>query len=381
MLDSIDKAQTRIACLDDEAQVLLLLENALSDYQVRPFSSYEAFMDDLVGSSPQCILLDVDISRTDISGYDVCRQLRQNTATQYTPIIFVSGKDELDSRLEGYSAGADDFVCKPFDIDELQAKVSRAVVHQAYNSGLESAVDNARQTAFEAMTHSAEQGEITRFIEQAGSCSHAQPLLELLVSTLKNFGLNSVVADWSKHSATFASHQPEVRPLEAELLQNCRYGRRIIEMERRMVVNFDQVSVLIKNTPWQEPERYGRVKDHLCVLLSAMNERLVALQKEKKLHQQTLLLQVVGELRDSLNSLQQQQEGRWQEAGQTVDDLELELKEEVTLLNLDADQERHLQALVRGHVEKLSHCYRNACDVQEELQPVLSGLEQVVNAC
>ena len=377
--NTTDRSQARIACLDDEPQALTLLEKALGEYQVAPFTCSERFLQN-VSTTPQCILLDIHISDQHISGYDICRQLRQQAATRHTPIIFISANGELESRLEGYAAGGDDFIAKPFDVDELKAKVERALRHQAHSTDLESAVDNARQAAFEAMTHSAEQGEITRFIEQAGACRSASQLLELLVASLKNFGLNSVVANWSGRGEQFVSHQSQARPLETELLKSCRYGRRIIELERRMVVNFEHTSVLIKNSPWQEPERYGRIKDHLCVLMSSVNERLIALQTELKLQQQTLLLQVVGELRDALTQLQQQRDSRLQQASQQVADLDMELREEVILLNLDPDQEQHLQQLVRSHVARLDQCYRSCSNVGEELQPILEGLEQVVEA-
>ena len=58
----------------------------------------------------------------------------------------------------------------------------------------------------------------------------------------------------------------------------------------------------------------------------------------------------------------------------------MELREEVILLNLDPDQEQHLQHLVRSHVARLDQCYRSCNNVGEELQPILEGLEQVVEA-
>ena len=50
------------------------------------------------------------------------------------------------------------------------------------------------------------------------------------------------------------------------------------------------------------------------------------------------------------------------------------------LLNLDHDQEEHLIQLVRQHVQQLDSCYRRSSECQQELQPILEGLEQVVQA-
>ena len=374
-----DWSTARVACLDDEVQMLALLSQALDEFDLQPFSCSDQFLDE-VGAETECILLDINMPQSQHSGFDVCRLLRQNPSTRHTPIIFISGNHQLEHRLDGYAAGADDFIAKPFDFQELKAKVERALVSHAHSQELESLADNARQTAFEAMTHSAEQGEITRFIEQAGACQTAQQLSELLIATLKNFGLNSVVGCWNNRPDLYISHQPMPKPLEVELLRNCREGKRIIELDRRMIVNFDQVSLLIKNAPWQEAARYGRIKDHLCVLMSAVNERLTALKTEQRLQHQSLLLQAVGDLRGALEKIQQERELRFNEAKDSVSDLELELKEEVLLLNLDHDQEVHLIELVQQHVQQLDNCYRRSSECQHELQPILEGLEQATQA-
>lgn len=372
-------SKAQVACLDDEDHALQLVSHALKQFDLRTFSCSQSFLDG-VGQQTECILLDIHMPASKHSGYEVCRLLRQNPATIHTPIIMVSGNHQLDQRLEAYSAGADDFISKPFDLQELQAKVERAVLHRAHHVDLECQADEARQTAFEAMTHSAEQGEITRFIEQAGASTSPQQVFDLLIGTLKNFGLNSVVAGWQNKKHLFVSHLASAKPLETELLKSCRGGRRIIELDRRMIINYDQVSLLVKNSPWQEAARYGRIKDHLCVLMSAVNERLIALKTEQRLQHQTLLLQAVGDLRGTLEKIQQERETRFDEAQLKVADLELELKEEVLLLNLDHDQEEHLIQLVRQHVQQLDSCYRRSSECQQELQPILEGLEQVVQA-
>lgn len=367
---------SKVAYLDDEAGAHKILAHALADFELQSYSCSERFLSTL-DERTDCILLDIQMPDSSDNGYEVCRHLRRSPATRHTPIIFVSANTGLDSRLQGYAAGADDFISKPYDLNELRAKVERALAVKAHSQELESIADEARQTAFEAMTHSSEQGEITRFIEQAGSCQTSAQLADMLIATLKNFGLNSVVACWAGKPPLFLSHQAMPKPLETELLSSCRFGKRIIELERRMVVNFDQVSVLIKNSPWQEEARYGRIKDHLCVLMSAVNERLLALKTEQKMLQQSQLLAAVGGIKDALSGLQQMRQQRLAAARETVQELDLELKEEVLLLNLDADQEISLTALVHQHVQNLDECYRSSCEFQHALQPIVNQLEAI----
>jgi PleD family two-component response regulator len=72
-------------------------------------------------------LIVLDIMLPDISGYDVCRSLRTNTRTSHIPVIFLTQKDERSDKLQGLELGADDYITKPFDIDELRLRVQNAI--------------------------------------------------------------------------------------------------------------------------------------------------------------------------------------------------------------------------------------------------------------
>ncbi|MBI3737803.1 MAG: response regulator [Chloroflexi bacterium] len=68
-------------------------------------------------------LIVLDIMLPDIDGYEVCRNLRTNTRTSHIPVIFLTQKDERSDRLQGLELGADDYITKPFDIEELKLRV------------------------------------------------------------------------------------------------------------------------------------------------------------------------------------------------------------------------------------------------------------------
>lgn len=79
-------------------------------------------------NSPDLIVLDVIMPFMD--GIEVCRRLRQDPQTTHIPIIFLTAMDRLDDKLEGFDAGADDYVTKPFDIQELEVR-TRAVLRRS----------------------------------------------------------------------------------------------------------------------------------------------------------------------------------------------------------------------------------------------------------
>ena len=72
-------------------------------------------------------LIVLDIMLPDIDGYEVCRTLRTSTRTSHIPVIFLTQKDERSDKLQGLELGADDYITKPFDIEELKLRVQGAI--------------------------------------------------------------------------------------------------------------------------------------------------------------------------------------------------------------------------------------------------------------
>jgi PleD family two-component response regulator len=74
---------------------------------------------------PNVIVLDIMLP--DIDGYEVCMRLRKTMRTSHVPIIFLTQKDERSDRIAGLELGADDYITKPFDIEELRLRVQVAM--------------------------------------------------------------------------------------------------------------------------------------------------------------------------------------------------------------------------------------------------------------
>lgn len=75
--------------------------------------------------TPDLIILDIRLP--DIDGYEVARRLRKDRRTQEIPIIFLTEKRERVDRLQGFEVGADDYITKPFDVQELRLRVRNAL--------------------------------------------------------------------------------------------------------------------------------------------------------------------------------------------------------------------------------------------------------------
>ena len=112
----------RIMVVDDNPTNIKIAEVTLGEtYHLATAVTGEEALRIAAEFRPDIILL--DIMMPGIDGYEVCRQIRGNPALRHTKIIMVSAKAMVSERLEGYEAGADDYITKPYEEDELLAKV------------------------------------------------------------------------------------------------------------------------------------------------------------------------------------------------------------------------------------------------------------------
>jgi len=131
----------RILVVDDELYITDLLAAALRyegfDVEVAATGT-EALSKASVGSGHDLVLLDVMLP--DMEGTDVCRRLRADGVT--IPVLFLTARDATEDKVQGFSLGADDYVTKPFSLDELVARI-HAVLRR---TGTPALVDDGRLT-------------------------------------------------------------------------------------------------------------------------------------------------------------------------------------------------------------------------------------------
>jgi two-component system KDP operon response regulator KdpE len=133
---------------DDEARAVLVRELGSRGYRIQEAPDGTSALERWEGSRPDVVLLDLGLP--DIDGLEVIRRIRREAMT---PIVILSGRYEEREKVEALERGADDFVTKPFGLDELHARLRVALRRAAGPSADAEGRITVGPLAFDARTH------------------------------------------------------------------------------------------------------------------------------------------------------------------------------------------------------------------------------------
>lgn len=117
----------KILIIDDDSRIHTLIKTQFESQRFEFISAHtgEAGIQAASDARPDVILLDVDLG--EMQGFEVCRQLKGIRSTRSIPVIFISGAAALEAKVFGLECGAIDYLTKPFNSSELQARVRAAI--------------------------------------------------------------------------------------------------------------------------------------------------------------------------------------------------------------------------------------------------------------
>lgn len=122
----------RVLVVDDEVYIRDLVSSALRIAGLEPTTAVDGSdaLAAIEGDRPDLVILDVGLPNMD--GFELCRRIRDQG--DQTPVIFLTARDGKDDMLQGFTKGGDDYMTKPFSLDELIARV-RAVLRRSQPTG------------------------------------------------------------------------------------------------------------------------------------------------------------------------------------------------------------------------------------------------------
>lgn len=340
---------TDIAVIDDDTDFCEMINDALVEdgkKVVCCFDYDDAEHEILFSqSSPKVILMDVNLPSA--NGFEACELLKSRL--DYNPsVIFVSGFSSIEDKLRALSCGGDDFIEKPLDLGLLKAKINTAIDTVDRRESLESSVKNMRDSMFQAMKQSSDLGLLIRFLESSIEAQSFEQLAEFLFEMLQEFELSASMAIFDDEGeAEYFFPDKIERPLEKQVLSRCNGKNRLYDFGCRTIVNEHHCSILLRNMPLDNEERYGMLRDSICFIAAAVSSRVSQIVLQRNLN--TLLQRVtistdvithiMSEMDNDVNNL-------INEGTTATNEMVMKMEEEFMLMNItNVEEERLLDHL------------------------------------
>jgi two-component system, OmpR family, response regulator MprA len=155
----------RVLVVDDEENIIEFIRLGLryEGFQVESANDGETGIATALRINPDIIILDV-MMPPGIDGLEVCRRLRENPTTREIPILMLTARDEVRDRIAGLRTGADDYLTKPFDFDELLERIRAILRRQGRTKSPQGATgaENGNMLEFEDLRMNTATREVTR---------------------------------------------------------------------------------------------------------------------------------------------------------------------------------------------------------------------------
>jgi len=372
--------KTKILIVDDNVTNITLLERALEDdYCIEKAYGGKSALGMLRENQFDILLLDVNMPEYD--GYKVCKLVRQSSLNRDIPVIFISALTELGDKLKGYEAGGQDYIEKPVMIPELIQKVELAVSNSKEIKKLNQQVSYANKTAMTALTNNSEQGVIISFMELSFQADHVHELLKALTDSIAQYSIDCCVQIRTQEQKVNACTSPVgISRLENDLLEKAVNADRIVTLGKRGIFNSLRVSILIRNMPTENDALYGRLVDHLAVIVVAADARCKHIEmQENKLGSRNKALDQVVEIADEeIEKLQGQFNSFREETRRIMSELHNDIEDSLVDFKLTDDQEDHFYRILGQGENEVNELLELGVVVEESLGRIKSSVTSAI---
>ena len=338
-----------VVLVDDIEANLLMVQDALNEsFHVISYLSPQAFLDDSSIESKNISACIFDIQMPGINGMMLCEKIRGMEKFERVPVVFLSVDDDHETMIKGYEVGGDDYLTKPVNFDQLKIKIQQWVNRYQRDVAESSERKNALDMAMTAMVNGGEMAELNRLNEMLHECKSLKCIADKSVKFLGVLGLDAVVCIKSPNTHdvipveySFNTNLPN--RFEEALFFSVEDQHRIVEAGRRSIFNMDWVSVVVRNMPILNEEKYGRYKDHICLALNSVNSKCLTWYEHhlRVLEQKEWMITLEEELH------QIREQGRYQDAklNNKIDELFNNLSGILDEVGFTEDQEQRIMSV------------------------------------
>lgn len=374
-----DMTKPLVLIVDDDDFMLDFIHEALSETcQVITADSGCTALEMARSKAPALILADIQMPEMD--GYELCRQIKDDFEISDTPVLFLSALDAIEDRLRGFEVGGEDFVLKPVNPKVLEAKVANVLKLISERTQLKSQAQYATNTALLAMTSMSETGLMLEGIKFFNQSKTPLELANAVLKALSLFEIDSVVELLLPGGQTLALNlRGPATELEISVVQHMAKMDRIIQFKTRMSITYPHVRCLISNMPIDDPDRCGRLRDHLAMLVEAAEIRLESINTSAQSSQRGHAIDsTIKNLTTTLANIDEMQRSGRASASIILNNVMMKVELALVGLELTERQESALMTIIQDGLEDVSSSLLAEAHFQDQLSNAIQELQNTI---
>ncbi|HMW72436.1 MAG TPA: DNA-binding response regulator, partial [Cellvibrionaceae bacterium] len=208
-----------------------------------------------------------------------CQEIATFLSPKGLPLLVLTNGVGPEEKLKAFEVGCDDLIdINLATVDEINARITKSIFHRIANEQLQKRLEMATETARNAMVDNSDLGANIQFLLAVNDCDNLDQVGQQFFSTIERYGLRCSLQMRSTLGIKDMEAHGMAKDLESQLLFQLKDSSRYIDFGSRTIVNYGRVSLLIKNMPVDDPEKYGAIKDNTFSLLQGLNARILALE-------------------------------------------------------------------------------------------------------
>ena len=362
---------------DDDFMRVMIGESIGANFTIVEAASGDECLEVAARERPDVILLDVEMEGID--GYETCRRLKADFELDAIPVIFVSGHDEIEARLRGYEAGGEDYILKPFDAQELNAKITNLLAKISQTAQLKEMANYASRTAMTAMSSASEVGSLLQTLQTFNNCADFKALIDAALCRPGRLRPGGAVQIRTTNGTLTTTTRGEASPPEASVISHMAGMDRIVQYRTRLSITYPAVSLLVSNMPTEDPDRCGRLRDHLAVLVESAEVRTNTLIADARSRLRgERIAAAVQRISATLSEIDNEQRQTRVATSQAIQDLTASLERAWVRLALTEQQELFIAGVASEGITRVQDAQLAEASQQDKMSSVVRELQQML---
>ncbi|THB69550.1 MAG: DNA-binding response regulator [Gammaproteobacteria bacterium] len=374
-----DSASYKFTLATNNEEIENFCKDHLSEHQLVIYSTLTEIADNTIIDNPSCVI--IDTTEFDDAGLETCKKLKEDEDTFKIPVVILTDADTIEDRLDCYLCGCDDVISTPFEGDEFKARVQVAAKNKQIIDDVQADANEIWETALEAMSTAGELGGLLVAIEKCILCNSYDELSNEIFAACEAYELNVSFQIRSTKGLFFYGNNltPEKENMENELLSRAKDKSRFFDFGARTIVNFESISLLIKNMPLDDMEKYGRIKDNIAPFLSSADSRIraIALQMEVE-KQRSVLERLISDTQSAVEYIEKQYSEHKEQSGELLERLIQEMDAGFISLNLSEAEECHFRNLLENSKTQIMELYEGGLEIDNSFEKIMFKIRRTL---